>query len=157
VPVHGKIWADKIAVFGESSRELYITSGNPAEKIVITGNPYWDNWGPCSSHDVEKIKEALGLNRDKKVVMFAPTWYHNFNTADDPELKIKRDLEILLDTISQLKLIDKVDLLVKLHGGHKVLRFFSTPPYSGIRCGAVCWKYGCRNFIGKKAIDISRL
>jgi hypothetical protein len=37
VPVHGKIWADKIAVFGESSRELYITSGNPAEKIVHIG------------------------------------------------------------------------------------------------------------------------
>ena len=66
---------------------------------------------------LKRSREALGLNSDKKVVMFAPTWYHNFNTADDPELKIKRDLEILLDTMSQLKLIDKVDLLVKLHAG----------------------------------------
>ena len=116
---HGKIWADKIAVFGDSSREFYLANGNQPEKTVITGNPYWDNWGPCSSHDVKKIKGALGLKNDKKVVMFAPTWYHNFRTAIDPELKVKKDLEILLDTMSQLKLTDKVDLLVKLHGGHK--------------------------------------
>ena len=51
--------------------------------------------------------------------MFAPTWYHNFKTANDPELKVKRDLEILLDTMSQLKLINEVDLLVKLHSGQK--------------------------------------
>jgi hypothetical protein len=38
--VHGQIWADKIAVFGESSREWYLTNGNPPDKIVITGNPY---------------------------------------------------------------------------------------------------------------------
>ncbi|MGD9239788.1 MAG: glycosyltransferase, partial [Desulfobacterales bacterium] len=132
--VHGKIWADKIAVFGESSRELYITSGNPSKKIVITGNPYWDNWGSCSSHDVKKIKETLGINSDKKVVMFAPTWYHNFNTADDPELKIKRDLEILLNTMSQLKLMDKVDLLVKLHPGQndKMAFYERTIKASGI-------------------------
>ncbi|MBW2489728.1 MAG: glycosyltransferase, partial [Deltaproteobacteria bacterium] len=116
---HGKIWADKIAVFGDSSRVFYLANGNQQEKIVITGNPYWDNWGPCSSRDVKKIKGTLGLKDDKKVVMFAPTWYHNFRTANDPELKVKRDLEILLDTMSQLKLVDKVNLLVKLHGGHK--------------------------------------
>ena len=119
IAVHGKIWADKIAVFGESSRELYLANGNPPEKIVITGNPYWDNWGPCSSSDLKKLKKALDLNIDKKVVMFAPTWYHNFRTADDPGLKVKRDLEILLDTMSQLKLINEVELLVKLHSGQK--------------------------------------
>ena len=117
--VHGQIWADKIAVFGESSREWYLTNGNPPDKIVITGNPYWDNWAPCPSVDLKRLKKALDLNADRKVVMFAPTWYHNFSTANDPILKVKRDLEILLDTMSQLQLIDKVDLLVKLHGGHK--------------------------------------
>jgi hypothetical protein len=75
---HGKIWADKIAVFGDSSREFYLANGNQPEKTVITGNPYWDNWGPCSSHDVKKIKGALGLKNDKKVVMFAPTLVSQF-------------------------------------------------------------------------------
>ena len=117
--VHGQIWADKIAVFGESSREWYLTNGNPPDKIVITGNPYWDNWAPCPSVDLKRLKKALDLNADRKVVMFAPTWYHNFSTANDPILKVKRDLEILLDTMSQLKLINEADLLVKLHSGQK--------------------------------------
>ena len=119
VPVHGKIWSDKIAVFGESTRKLYLDNGNPLDKIVVTGNPYWDNFSTCSFDDAIKLKKIFGLNIDHKTVLFAPTWYHNLSTADVPMLKVKKDLEIFLDTISQLKLNNKVDLLVKLHSGQE--------------------------------------
>ncbi|HDP70607.1 MAG TPA: glycosyltransferase [Actinobacteria bacterium] len=118
VPVHRKIWADKLAVFGESSKKFYLDNGNPEEKIVITGNPYWDNWGPCAKKDIDGIKEDLGLDIYKKVIMYAPSWYHNFNTAADPEFLAKQDLKVLLNELKKLDFANEIELIVKIHPGH---------------------------------------
>ena len=119
VPVHGKVWADKISVFGDSSRQFYLSNGNSEDKIVVTGNPRWDAFKPCEKEDIGRIKENLHLDFHKKTIMYAPTWYHNFGKADNPEESLMRDLKIVINGIKRLDIDDKVELAIKLHPGQK--------------------------------------
>lgn len=118
-PVHMNIWSDKLAVFGENTRQLYLDNGNSDEKIVITGNPYWDNWGPCANGEEYVLKKKIGMDTHKKKIMFAPTWYNNQYSDEDPEILEKRDFAIVIDALKTLGNLDKIELLVKIHPGLK--------------------------------------
>ena len=124
VPVHGKIWADKIAVFGDSSKEFYLTNGNSEEKIVVTGNPKWDSYKPCEKADIETIKKECQMSILKKIVLFAPTWYGNFSNSDNPEELLKRDLRLVTSGLRNFLNRDEIELVIKLHPGCEDKRQF---------------------------------
>lgn len=117
IPVHGKIWADKLAVFGENMRQFYRDNENSDDKIVVTGNPYWDNWGPCQRVEEKKIKNHLGLDNQKKIILFAPTWYHNLYSAENPKMLVKRDLTLVINALNMLEKVEEIELVVKIHPG----------------------------------------
>ena len=119
VPVHGKIWADKMAVFGNSSKRHYINNGNHSEKIVVTGNPRWDQFQPCALDGIPKKKQRKGLSLHKKIIVFAPTWYNNFGNGTDPKQSLIRDLTIVLEGLENLVTMSSIELVIKLHPGQK--------------------------------------
>ena len=117
VQVHKKIWADKMAVYGERCKQLFLSNGNTEEKIVVTGNPYWDDRQPCKPNELNALKKYLGLSQHNKILLYAPTWYHNFLTNEDPLLYEKRDLSVLLETVRGLDKPEQIELIIKVHPG----------------------------------------
>jgi len=62
--------ADKIAVWGNSSRKALIKKSVPKEKIVITGAPQFDNLRKFNTKITENIAREIGLDLSKKYVLF---------------------------------------------------------------------------------------
>ncbi|MFH1624074.1 MAG: glycosyltransferase [Pseudomonadota bacterium] len=122
--VHKKVWADKIAVYGDSIKRLYISYGNPEEKIVVTGNPYWDKWRPSPENEVNAIKDSMGLDSHKKLILYAPNWYHNFFSVTDPESVLTNDLKVVLEELERLNIPGEIELMVKIHPGHEEMAPF---------------------------------
>jgi hypothetical protein len=115
--VYKKIWANKVAVYGEYCKRFYLRNGNTEEKIIVTGNPYWDNWQPCNSNELNKLRGNLGFSCHKKILLYAPTWYHNFGTTEDPLLHEKKDLSVVFNIVSELNKPEQLELIIKLHPG----------------------------------------
>jgi len=123
IAVHKKIWADKIAVFGESSKKMYLNYGNSEEKIVITGNPFWDNWGDCEKENTIKYRKDLKVPEDKKIIVYFPTWYHNFAYSKGNHDDEKNDLNIMISALKNSEIINKIHIIIKLHPGVEEHRY----------------------------------
>lgn len=51
----------------------------PAEKIILTGYPRNDTLTQTTTAEQKRLKKALGLPEDKKVILYAPTWRDDQN------------------------------------------------------------------------------
>ena len=76
-PQYGPMFADKIAVMNEYSRQIYLNRGRiPPERVVITGAPRWDTIAKVMlkvrGTEVSELRERLGLNKpEEKLVVYA--------------------------------------------------------------------------------------
>lgn len=110
---HDRVWADRIAVQGERTREWYARFGNPPEKIAVTGGPYWDRYVRLQqSTTCEAARQMLGLDPARPVVAFFSTWTHSLSAHSDPHL-VRRSYRLFLRAAAALG--DDVQWVVKPH------------------------------------------
>lgn len=70
--------------------------------LIETGYPRNDYLINYPSSDVELIKERLGIPKDKKVILYAPTWRDNQHTLGvGNTLDVKAHFSKFMDTISE--------------------------------------------------------
>lgn len=68
-PIHGPIFADKIAVMGDYMKEALIKRGVSPNQIVITGQPSYDRLlQENSGFGKENICKQLGIDPEKKII-----------------------------------------------------------------------------------------
>ena len=111
--------------FKESSNWDYLISPNryssdifthafrvPADKILETGYPRNDELiNSNNMGNIKKIKESLGLPKDKKIIMYAPTWRDDeYFSIGHYKFNLKIDLDLLQNSLGE----DYV-ILLRLH------------------------------------------
>jgi len=102
--LHEECYADAIAVFSERARDLYRGFGVPEDRIVVTGNPYWDNfWRPPRPGLREKGFEASGLDPKQPVIVVGLTYPHQLSaiSAAHPDY-VRQTCEATLDALGTL-------------------------------------------------------
>lgn len=116
--VHGSgefVCADKVAVYGDFGRQLYISNGNQSDKIVVTGNPDWDKYKYLPQLMQRKsVCRAFDLDFRKKTVLFATFWIAGPILKGDPS-QVGKFYRALLQAIRQLQKRHPIQLVVKLH------------------------------------------
>ena len=101
-----RVLPDTILVHNEAVKgELTRFHGVPAEKIKTVGVPHYDRYFTHEAVDVAGFKKRLGLNSEKKLVLYAPVGdrYLSDNTVD-------RDIVSILDKL----LPPNYEILVRL-------------------------------------------
>lgn len=81
--MHGTLWApttdstinaDVVAAFGPWTRDWYLSNGNDATRIAITGNPVWDGYLDAPMlEQAPAVRRQLRLDPGLPVVMYATT------------------------------------------------------------------------------------
>jgi CDP-glycerol glycerophosphotransferase (TagB/SpsB family) len=94
------VFADFIAVWGDSYKKSLVECGVPAKKIVVTGSPRFDGLAK-KKFDLDKIRKKLGISRNDKIFVFAPPVLFNIG-----------ELEIMA---REIRKIPGCRLVVKLH------------------------------------------
>jgi len=109
---------DRIAIMDKLAEEAMLKEGFPREKLIITGNPYFDelvelkeNFG---ERDRRKVRNDLHI--DLNAYLFAyfsqPIWHHYGEELGYTE---KTALKELLDSLKKLQDKKKIGILVKAH------------------------------------------
>lgn len=82
--VHRRLFADRLAVFGERAKESYLDAGISPEKIDITGNPAWDRyteWKAARAFFRSEICGSLVLDPALPIVVFGTFWNADLTAA----------------------------------------------------------------------------
>ncbi|WOO46119.1 CDP-glycerol glycerophosphotransferase family protein [Bacillus subtilis] len=83
-------------------KRTFIESGYPRNDFLHKENKY---------EEMLKIKDRLGIDRDKKIILYAPTWRDNsFYAKGKYKFNIVLDLESLKDQLS-----DEYILILRMH------------------------------------------
>ena len=79
--------ANKLAVWGETSKEAMLNHGVPEEKIIITGSPRHDCLVNVFDAEVQSMREKLGVPEKSAMVLLASTYQLNaYDEYSNPEL-----------------------------------------------------------------------
>jgi len=87
--------ADKLAVWGETSKEAMLKHGIPAEKIIITGSPRHDCLVNVTDAAVKEMRAKLGVPNGSAMILLASAYQLNaYDEYSNPELlrSIKRSV-----------------------------------------------------------------
>jgi hypothetical protein len=74
--VHARLTTDVLAVYGERGAEGYLDLGIEPERIVVTGNPGWDEYAALAGRRLElraRLDERYGLDPALPLVVFGTT------------------------------------------------------------------------------------
>ncbi|MFC1589926.1 CDP-glycerol glycerophosphotransferase family protein [Candidatus Omnitrophota bacterium] len=115
-----KLECDAFAVSNVISKEL-VLQYNPAseERVVITGQPRYDVITTRNADRSEFCKKQ-GLDPDKKILLFASTYYSNISFYDNVDpWSFQRYYYKLCDIYSALDKLSGVELIVKPHPSPK--------------------------------------
>ena len=66
--------ADRLAVWGEKSKQVLMEHGVPAERMELSGSPRYDTLAHVSAEEVSMTRDRLGLPPDQAMVLFASTY-----------------------------------------------------------------------------------
>lgn len=102
--------ADRIAVWGEHDRDLLLRSGLPEEKIVITGQPRFDDLGR-EAIDTAELRFRFGVPASHKILLWATTPFVPRLSYDFPD-RNRQYLQALLDLLVHKS---SWNLMIKLH------------------------------------------
>jgi hypothetical protein len=109
------IYPEKIWVVDERAKQLAIHEGIPADKLVVSGNPYHEYlkllWKP--SFGEKSYLKQLGILADKFTILFVPDPLSLRNGKELVGFTEAEALQQLLEVIAQLKA--PVQLIVKCH------------------------------------------
>jgi glycosyltransferase involved in cell wall biosynthesis len=70
-PLFGRLDADRLAVCGRASAEIYRRHGVPAERIVVTGQPAYDRLAVLGAEGHSSEREYLPPGKERLVVFFS--------------------------------------------------------------------------------------
>ena len=114
-PTNEVIYADRTAVYGEHSRELYLGREHPAEKVIVTGNPDWDKYAHMPRlWKRDEVCRRLGLEAEKRTVLFA-TFFIPDPLSSVGRSRVERFYRSLLRSVKELQKTYPIQLAVKLH------------------------------------------
>lgn len=105
---YNNLKSDKITVYGHHYKNILVKlNKNNPQKIVVTGNPYWDNI-VINKFEKDKIISNLNLDKNIKKILFATT-------------HIPLDLRdaIANATIKAMSNLPNCQLIIKLHPEEK--------------------------------------
>ncbi|MAR99891.1 MAG: hypothetical protein CMH24_00770 [Nitrosomonadales bacterium] len=87
--------ADKVAVWGKSSKDNLIKHGIKKEKILITGSPRHDALVFPNKKILNNLRDKYKLNSNQKIILYASTYtdkshhmFSNSNVLDDMKLAV---------------------------------------------------------------------
>jgi len=102
--------ADRVAAFGQVSREIMLAYGVPDGQITMTGSPRYDSFNCVTSNEQEKIRIRLNLPLGKRMILFAASYY----MSGFPKVKTIGTLmtEAIFAAVGQLQ---ETCLIVKPH------------------------------------------
>ncbi|MEW6386273.1 MAG: glycosyltransferase [Thermodesulfobacteriota bacterium] len=110
-----RLYSDYITVFGARARDNMVASGNPPERIFLTGTPLWDPlYSPGARMAAQEARRRLGLDPDRPVVLFCSSYsegssaYFRYRSW-----RMHAIHEAVLEAIQQLG--PQVQLLVRPH------------------------------------------
>ncbi|PHV12479.1 glycosyltransferase [Chitinimonas sp. BJB300] len=86
--VHGALFADSLAVYGQRGLESYLDIGVDPKRCYVTGNPAWDGYPAHIGRRAEyrsKFAKQLGLDSQKPWLVFGTTWAANLTALGDPQ------------------------------------------------------------------------
>ncbi len=79
--------ADKLAVWGETSKEAMLKHGIPEEKIIITGSPRHDCLVNVPDAEVKFMRSKLGVPNGSAMILLASAYQLNaYDEYSNPEL-----------------------------------------------------------------------
>lgn len=123
--------ADRVAVWGQTSRDTLMSHKVPVEKIVLSGSPRHDSMVSISSSEVAETRSKLGIPDGVVMVLFASTYLSVDNQIGDPSLidSVKRSIFQAADQNNGICLVvkphpnEKVSVTKKLAAGFRNILF----------------------------------
>lgn len=99
---------DKIAVFGDSSKDLFVNYGSYSpDKVVVTGQPKIDYLAQADKiFDKNKLYNKLRINPNEKIVVWT-TQTHALTLDEN-----RKNISCVYNTV---KLLKNIQLIIKLH------------------------------------------
>jgi glycosyltransferase involved in cell wall biosynthesis len=107
------IYATKAAVWGELHKSEFVKKKVPSSKLIVTGCPRFDEYVKKPLFAREAVFKMLNLNQDKKTILLAP----------DP-IEANKQMELVMLSISLLKKINNIQIVIKLHPDDKDPEFY---------------------------------
>lgn len=81
--------AERVATWGETTRQTLLEHGVPMHKITITGSPRHDNLVNIEAETVKKTRARLGIPAGYAMVLCASTYQQKeYNSLSDPQLLV---------------------------------------------------------------------
>lgn len=109
---------DRIAIMDQIALQAMIGEGFNRERLVITGNPYFDDLTILKeSFNIEnkdEVRSELGIDSDACVILFASQPVES-DRGDELGYTEKTALKDLISALDKLKDRKKITLLVKVH------------------------------------------
>jgi hypothetical protein len=110
---------DWICVIDDRARMLAIENELPAEKIWVTGNPYYEflaAWKPKINHD--DFLMDMGIPRDAKYVLYAPEPLSSFGLEKKYGFTELEGIHLIYEAMGRL-LGDTIYIIIKGHSNQK--------------------------------------
>jgi CDP-glycerol glycerophosphotransferase (TagB/SpsB family) len=110
-------YADKLAIWGEASKEWFIGQGAPPNSIEVTSCSDFDDYLKLLNHSQGSLRRYLGIPPDIKVVLY--TLDHANRGVRHPYIVETRDeiLRHLMDIAQEIARIPRLYLIVRPHPG----------------------------------------
>jgi UDP-N-acetylglucosamine 2-epimerase len=108
-PIFNEVIADKMAVFGEKEKQHLVDGGADSEKIVVTGQPRFDEITMRKRNLRNESCRKFGLDDKKKIIIFG---------AQPPQSQVIINANIeFVETINQIinSGDERFEFVVKLH------------------------------------------
>jgi len=102
-PVYGPSLVDKMAVFGNYTKEVLIKLGVYEQQIVVTGQPRFDKI-LNNKYGAKKFRRQLGINENKRIIVWAAA-----------PLSPSENTLTLIEIVAAVQEIEEVQLVVKFH------------------------------------------
>ncbi|MHB8066844.1 MAG: glycosyltransferase [Desulfobaccales bacterium] len=143
-PIHvageaDRLNADHVALFGARARDNFVGSGNPPEKISLTGATLWDPlYQPEALQDIQSARQKMGLDPHRPVVLFCTSYaegsspYFRFQAQ-----QLQAVHEAMILTLAQFE--PQVQLVVRPHPNELARASLSQADFSWIRQAYSHW------------------
>lgn len=88
--------SDRVAVWGDKARKVFVGHGIPQERITITGSARYDDMAEVSDNQTILTRKRLGIPHGNTMVLFASLYslkhYSKFNDFHNVLKKVKRTI-----------------------------------------------------------------
>ncbi|GAB3265686.1 glycosyltransferase [Chitinimonas naiadis] len=103
--VHGALFAEHLAVYGQRGLESYLDIGVDPQHCYVTGNPAWDSYpAHIAARDTyrEQLAQSFKLDKNKPWLVFATTWAANLTAVGNP-LAFEQGVQQFLESVRDLR------------------------------------------------------